>query len=869
MLDSPCSIRVMLANNADRDGRYFETALGYALHARNLYLSFVEPLLYWRSPKYPDGVNLFDDARMRSFYALPSLSVDCAGHAPNFGDAGPDNTVRYPVDPPYSNLDAEYAEWLCAYAGGTHREAALRLLAFLSQGDVARLRESSPDRRWLLFRAGELPPAVARDLPADLAQRVSASWVMGQKGMAILRDGREAAAQAALLRYGPSLNHGDKDDLGLIYYAKGWQMTYEIGYGLGSTHCQVGWGSQTVSHCLVTVDETSQGGASGGSLTLFADLPSLRLVEAESPLSYSNRRVSQYRRTVALLGSGADQVLVDLFRVRGGNRHDYGIGVQTQEVTTHGIELGPEEDGSLAGNETAWGEAVGLDGDIKGYPNKPYWNPPPGTGYGFFYDPRRGPATAPFTVDFALGGSTQARLRVHALPEAGSEAVLAKAPGLYPHNRSAAYLLLRRRRAAESAPLESAFAVVLEPGALPPEPGTIPAIRLRELVVEAVPTQRFIADYNVVLLPGEKPGDAVTFELPVATPGNYRVSAGILRSPSYGSVRLRLDGKPIGEPFTATARGISGPDPVDFGTCALDAGPHRLRFEISAGTRYLVGISWLRLIPADAPAAPPATLAAVLDQVHRVPIAGDASHMAPVGVHVRRSGRDEYLLSASPEEETVRTVSLPGGNLAWRGAVVYAVLRDGRLEALATHGAWDVSVAGRALGPSQGRYLGTVTAIDEDRHGVDVATAIPADGISRLVIFRNPAYSRDTAYRIAGLTPLPGGGTRIDIGEQPILLGQGRVHQIRPGNLITSDVPHEFARSVVGGSTTRFFDGKRLRSGRGIETTIRHMTYGQPMRIEVQSTEGFAEDDALLYYDLSLGDQAIVYTAWEGRFPSP
>ena len=45
-VESPFSIRAMLANNCDRDGRYYETALGYALHARNLYLTFVEPLRY-------------------------------------------------------------------------------------------------------------------------------------------------------------------------------------------------------------------------------------------------------------------------------------------------------------------------------------------------------------------------------------------------------------------------------------------------------------------------------------------------------------------------------------------------------------------------------------------------------------------------------------------------------------------------------------------------------------------------------------------------------------------------------------------------------------------------------------------------------
>lgn len=867
-IESPCSIGVMLANNADRDGRYFETALGYALHARSLYLTFVEPLRYWRSATYPEGVHLFDDARMRSFYALPSLTVDCAGHAPNFGDAGPDNTARHPTEPPTSALDAKYAEWLYAYGRGEHRQTGARLLAFLSQGDINRLREGSQDQRWLLFRAEDIPGGISAELPPDLALQASGSWFMGQKGMAILRDGRGADAQAALLRYGPSLNHGDMDDLGLIYYAKGWQMTYEIGYGLGSTHCQVGWGSQTVSHSLVTVDETSQRGASGGSLNLFADLPSLRLVEAESPLSYTRQNVSQYRRTVALIGSGADQVLVDLFRVRGGQRHDYGLGVQTQTVSVEGLDLGSEEDGSLAGKDIAWGEIIGLDGDVKGYPNKPYWNPPPGNGYGFFYDPRRAPATGPFQADFDFGDTAQTSLRVHVLPEPDSEAVLAKAPGLYPHNRSASYLLVRRRNQVDGETLRSAFATVLEATGQPPRPGIINASTLQSMIVDTPLMPRYLSGHGVLFFQGEQAGDAVTFEVPIAQAGAHRVVLGLLRSPTYGALRLLVDGQPLGEAFTATAPGITGPDALTFGTLDLAPGPHRLRVESVDGPRLTFGVSWLSLEPANvvemaAPAPTP-----VLEQVERIAVTGDDSHMTPMGVHLRRRGRDEYLFSASPEDDTVRTAVLPGGTLTWRGAVVFLALRDGRLETVATHGAWDVTYAGQRLGPAQGRFTGPVVAIDEAGHSIDIGTAIPADGVARVVVFRNPAYSRDTAYRIVGMAPLPGGGTRLDLGSQPVLLGRGRVHQRRPGNVLSSDVPHEFARSVLNRSSTRFFDGKRVTNGRGTETRIREVVYEEPMRVEVEQAEGFAEGDDLFYYDVSLGDEAIITTAWEAT-PAP
>jgi hypothetical protein len=863
-VDSPCSIRVMLANNADRDGRYFETALGYAIHARELYLTFVEPLLYWRSAKYPSGINLFDDARMRSFYLLPALSVDCAGHAPNFGDAGPDNAMKVPAARPFSDTDAHFAEWLYAYGTGEHKQAAAQWLAFLGNGDITRLRANSSSRRWLLYRADDVPSSASTELPTELAQRVNGSWVMGQKGMAILRNGSELEAQAVLLRYGPSLNHGDRDDLGLLYYARGWQMTYDIGYGLGSTHAHVGWAAQTVSHCLVTVDETSQSGGSGGSLNLFAELPSLRLIEAESPLSYANRKVSQYRRTVALIGAGKEQVLVDLFRVRGGTRHDYTVGVQTQDVTLSGAELGPEEDGSLAGKDNAWGELIGLDGDLKGYPNKPYWNPPPQNGYGFFYDPRRAPATGPLRAEFALGAGG-ARFRVHALPEPGTEAVVAKAPGLYPHNRSASYLILRRQSASET-PLASAFAVVMEPygGSNPAPPGSLAAAQLQGAVVEATASQRFIGGLEVIYLGGSKAGDAIVFELPVPADGVYRLSVGMLRSPSYGSVQVAVDGKPLGEPFALTDKAVSGPQRFDLGALALAAGPHRIRFETCPGVKHAFGVSWIALTPPEAPTGEAAAASPVLDQVSRVPVGGEAAQMTPIGVRVQRAGRDEFFFSASPEEDSVHQATLPCGELTWRGAIVFVALRDGRPETLATHGAWDVRLAGQPLGgPARGRYTGRVVDLDAAQHRIDLDATIPPTDTNRMVIFRNPAYSRDTAYRISGLTPLPGGGTRIDLGDQPVLLGHGRVDQVRPGNILTSAVPHEFGRSVIAGSDTRFFEGKRITNERGVQTTIRRLVYEDPMRLEVAATEGFVEGDTLFYADVSVGDQALIYSAAE------
>jgi hypothetical protein len=129
-------------------------------------------------------------------------------------------------------------------------------------------------------------------------------------------------------------------------------------------------------------------------------------------------------------------------------------------MSVNGVELGPEEDGSLAGLEQAWGERQGNDGDIVGFPNQPGWNPPPGNGYGFFYDMRRGRTEGPWSGTWHLGDKGEVHLRMTLLGQDRTEVIWAKAPGLYPSNPKAGYFLARRRG---EEPLASTYVAVLEP----------------------------------------------------------------------------------------------------------------------------------------------------------------------------------------------------------------------------------------------------------------------------------------------------------------------------------------------------------------------------------------------------------------------
>ena len=455
-VEGPFGILTMLENNVGRDGQYYETSPLYADHARSLYLTFAEPLVNCRVEPYPEGLDLYAHPKFKALLTLANTALDGAGHRPSFGDTAPDIAKRLAFGTPNPSDLLALEILLARTPGGPERTGLAALLRRLSGDGLDTARRTSLDARWLLFHAGEVPSAAAA-VPEPLAARLEGSHVLGQKGVAVLRSGEKNEARALLLRFGPSLNHGHLDDLNINFFAAGYELTYDLGYDLASTHTQVGWARQTASHNLVVVDEASQGPETGGGLRLFASFPGLQLAEASAEAGYAARGVDLYRRTCALVGEGAGAYLLDIFRVRGGSRHDYLFHTLGRLTGVAGIAPGPEEKGSLAGPDLEWGNRQINDGDMAATPNKPYWNPPPGNGYGFLVKPRRAPAPGAWSAEWRLTDGTGVRLL--SAPQPGTEVVQAEAPGIKPNLPRAHYVIARRR----GEKLTSLFAAVIEP----------------------------------------------------------------------------------------------------------------------------------------------------------------------------------------------------------------------------------------------------------------------------------------------------------------------------------------------------------------------------------------------------------------------
>ena len=173
-VDGPYGILTMLENNIDRDGAYYETSLGYSMHARSLYLSFSEPLFNYSGGAYPSGVNLYEHPKFRAM-ALLNLGQTLAGHRSAYGDSGPDTKRIEAPGRPFDAADYSFLERLYVRADDAlDRHDLGELLLWLAGDDVESQRTGATDR-WLLFHARPLPASKTPPLPAAYARSIFGS----------------------------------------------------------------------------------------------------------------------------------------------------------------------------------------------------------------------------------------------------------------------------------------------------------------------------------------------------------------------------------------------------------------------------------------------------------------------------------------------------------------------------------------------------------------------------------------------------------------------------------------------------------------------------------------------------------------------
>ncbi len=139
---------------------------------------------------------------------------------------------------------------------------------------------------------------------------------------AILRHGDGDAATVAALTFAPPGGHRHNDNLSL-YYASN-DATYLGDQGYVGDMPLNNWIHNAFSHNLVIVDDANQD--MGDRVPTFHSMATSDEVSVVEASSTAYAQCSDYRRMILLLkGPEGKNVLVDIFRVTGGKKHDFRV----------------------------------------------------------------------------------------------------------------------------------------------------------------------------------------------------------------------------------------------------------------------------------------------------------------------------------------------------------------------------------------------------------------------------------------------------------------------------------------------------------------------------------------------------------------
>jgi len=864
--DLTCELSIFnyLENTIDRDGQYIETAMMYSSHAIDLYCHHAEMLRNWRSPDYPEGINLYDHPKLRLAMLRSELDTDCAGHVPPLGDTGPDvSTVTLgdrQCPNPYVQRRLEY---LAARSGAKRdRQIYMQMLAsYVGDVDAARGKVGKNLRRWLVYNAAPPPAAESTSEKArDLAAPNRNTLLPYGRGIGILRGGG-LGQDAALLRWGPTNNHGTPDEMNVNLFSLGKEITYDPGYLWAHFRC--GWTRVTGSHNLVVVNERNQlqGDGSGGNLEYWIEAPGFEVMSADNPQCYSSEKVSMYRRTLALVEIGPEKrYFLDIFRVRGGQTHDYNWHFFGEMNKTDGVVLPkPERNGSLAGPKYEWWKKVQRDGWLKGVKAGFYWRAPPGNGYGFLHHLRRAEATGPCAFEWQVGE----RHGVPALSYPGA-AIAGASNGRYTN--------------------------VLQTG--------------------------------VHFYRGEQPGDFVEYNLPVETPGRYAIIAVMVKHNRYGIVQASIDGEALATPLNNFSPIRYHTPPVILDTRDLKAGIHQVRFTVtgkdaeSGGCFF--GLKYLGLEKSDTVgrlaltrklgvrlSLLPQTRTQLIAARAKGTLGGDATYI----ISRRRSRKDAELASAfaavvEPFEgipavesvERLHTVDnrleeevvalrvrlangrtdlvldaegpVPDGTWKWTDGTgqrhvrfagrfgVVQMEQDGSVRRAILHGKGHLEVGDfRFAGDGKvAEWEGTVERVDIENRRVYTRASLPVGQELRGLVadFANPAWSRRSPFRIDQVSK-EGDLAVISLDTASLVMAKGKVAPASPKpGFIVNSVPLDRAGRF---GASWYFQGRTLLSGDGDDWgRVRQVTWKQ--RFDVTATKPVTPSPGTTFaiVELSPGD---------------
>ena len=459
MLKGPLSLDAMLAINIDRNGLYYEGSSGYATGTRQWYITMAELVEAARRIGWSDVPSAYANPAMQSFLTEPFNRQEVGGHMPALGDAWPDRSEHDPMRrlPGRNHVQAD------VFLKSQIDSAWVRLVRSPDQEDRRRavqlLRDSfgeaSPTPpagdQWSLYHIRPQAIDMIRDLVPNPSRFETGSTFYGAKGLALLRGGDGSNLYGAQLFFGPVHNHGQKEALTWLFFARGSEWSFDPGYY--KTHYRFGWTTATVSHQAMVVNATScDPSAGGGYLVSWHDTPMVQWALARHPDAYREQSARRYERLVTQVHDASTGQLgywFDVGVVSGGNLRDDSFHTQMRHVALDvPLPLADSRLPSLYGDKdlrSLIGDDYRLHG--KEYEDKPFYWAPPGEGYGFLGDPKEAPLPDVVRAVFsepAFAETFRGALIADLLGASGRRLMVADGPGPAPTGMPSVPYLLRR-----------------------------------------------------------------------------------------------------------------------------------------------------------------------------------------------------------------------------------------------------------------------------------------------------------------------------------------------------------------------------------------------------------------------------------------
>ncbi len=389
------------------------------------------------------GVNFFEDHRFQSLLKSPIYTMGTEKYTIDIGDSG--NTL----------------------GGVLGRDQNTYEIAYLHTGDTTFLSWIYPGQksvdgqhRTLTFESLFRPEFAVEEMPDESRMGYGSSRLLAGYGLGKLAS-RSSNPVTLALTYGFHGSHYHWDFLNFELFAFGQKIMPDFGYPDAMNTYVPGvytWSQNTVSHNTVVVDARRQQRNLPGVLHDFADGEFARAISASSP-AYA--ATSMYRRHMISVDVGDNQsYVVDFFRVKGGQRHDYILHGPPGYASVNEKEWSNELPGTYAGENVSLAEIY--DNARMNQPNyKGGFAGYGGSGFQHLFNVRA-KTGGEGVVDFRHVNDDQARLKIRILDQENQQTYLADG---YNHPRSKEHLIKHviSRSEADSVFLDNTFLSVIEP----------------------------------------------------------------------------------------------------------------------------------------------------------------------------------------------------------------------------------------------------------------------------------------------------------------------------------------------------------------------------------------------------------------------